>query len=65
MAGKRPWRGPGHGGVNLRFGAAPDRQPYRVRDDGLFAGSVSAGCIEGAIIEEALAAMKKMAAIAL
>ena len=28
-----------------------------VRDDGLFAGSVSAGCVEGAIIEEAQAAM--------
>ena len=29
-----------------------------VRDDGLFAGSVSAGCVEGAIIEEAQAALK-------
>lgn len=28
-----------------------------VREDGLFAGSVSAGCVEGAIIESALAAM--------
>jgi xanthine dehydrogenase accessory factor len=28
-----------------------------VRDDGLFAGSVSAGCVEGNIIGEALAAM--------
>jgi xanthine/CO dehydrogenase XdhC/CoxF family maturation factor len=28
-----------------------------VRGDGAFAGSVSAGCVEGAIIEEALAAL--------
>jgi xanthine/CO dehydrogenase XdhC/CoxF family maturation factor len=28
-----------------------------VRDDGAFAGSVSGGCIEGAVIEEALASM--------
>ena len=28
-----------------------------VRDDGLFAGSVSAGCVEGAIIEAALETM--------
>ena len=28
-----------------------------IRDDGAFAGSVSAGCVEGAIIEEALAAL--------
>ncbi|HWY62401.1 MAG TPA: XdhC family protein [Rhizomicrobium sp.] len=28
-----------------------------VRDDGLFAGSVSAGCVEGSIIEESLGAM--------
>jgi len=29
-----------------------------VRDDGRFAGSVSGGCVEGAVIEEALAAME-------
>src|SRR6185312_3393734 len=28
-----------------------------VRDDGRFAGSVSGGCVEGAVIEEALAAI--------
>ena len=28
-----------------------------VRDDGLFAGSVSAGCVEGAIIEQAKVSM--------
>src|SRR6201996_6616936 len=40
-------------------GSAP-RQPgshIAVRDDGLFAGSVSAGCVEGAIIEAALQAL--------
>lgn len=29
-----------------------------IRDDGVFAGSVSAGCVEGAVIEAALAALK-------
>ncbi|HVU20615.1 MAG TPA: XdhC family protein [Rhizomicrobium sp.] len=29
-----------------------------VRDDGQFAGSVSGGCVEGAVIEEARAAMR-------
>ncbi|MEM7434403.1 MAG: XdhC family protein [Myxococcota bacterium] len=29
-----------------------------VRDDGVFAGSVSGGCVEGAVIEEAATVMK-------
>ena len=29
-----------------------------VRDDGFFLGSVSGGCVEGAVVEEALAVMK-------
>ena len=29
-----------------------------VRDDGFFLGSVSGGCVEGAVIEEALAVME-------
>lgn len=29
-----------------------------VRDDGAFSGSVSGGCIEGAVIEESLASMR-------
>ncbi|MEM7136466.1 MAG: XdhC family protein [Myxococcota bacterium] len=30
-----------------------------VREDGLFAGSVSGGCVEGAVIEEAATVMKE------
>jgi Xanthine and CO dehydrogenases maturation factor, XdhC/CoxF family len=44
--------------VMTTWGSAP-RLPgsqMAVRDDGAFAGSVSAGCIEGAVIEAALAA---------
>jgi len=29
-----------------------------VRDDGSFLGSVSGGCVEGAVVEEALGVMK-------
>jgi xanthine dehydrogenase accessory factor len=58
------WRQAGHGvalaTVVNTSGSAPRQtgSHIAVRDDGLFAGSVSAGCIEGAIIEESLAAMK-------
>jgi xanthine/CO dehydrogenase XdhC/CoxF family maturation factor len=60
----RRWLAGGHGvalaTVVKTSGSAPRQtgSHIAVRDDGLFAGSVSAGCIEGAIIEEALAAMK-------
>jgi xanthine dehydrogenase accessory factor len=60
----RHWLADGHGvalaTVVKTSGSAPRQtgSHIAVRDDGLFAGSVSAGCIEGAIIEEALAAMK-------
>jgi xanthine dehydrogenase accessory factor len=42
------------------WGSAPRQAGAQiaVRDDGAFEGSVSGGCIEGAVIEEALAAMK-------
>ena len=58
------WLASGHGvalaTVVKTSGSAPRQtgSHIAVRDDGLFAGSVSAGCIEGAIIEEALAAMQ-------
>jgi xanthine dehydrogenase accessory factor len=40
-------------------GSAPrrDGSHIAVREDGAFAGSVSAGCVEGAVIEQALAAL--------
>jgi xanthine dehydrogenase accessory factor len=41
------------------WGSAP-RQPgsqMAIRDDGAFTGSVSAGCVEGAVVEAALAAL--------
>jgi xanthine dehydrogenase accessory factor len=40
-------------------GSAPrqDGSHIAVRDDGAFAGSVSAGCVEGAVIEQALGAL--------
>jgi xanthine/CO dehydrogenase XdhC/CoxF family maturation factor len=41
------------------WGSAPRQagSQIAVRDDGAFTGSVSGGCIEGAVIEEAVAAM--------
>jgi xanthine/CO dehydrogenase XdhC/CoxF family maturation factor len=58
------WLVVGHGvalaTVVRTSGSAPRQMGSHiaVRDDGLFAGSVSAGCVEGAIIEEAQAALK-------
>jgi len=42
------------------WGSAPRQagSQLAVRDDGAFVGSVSGGCIEGAVIGEALASMK-------
>ncbi len=60
----RQWLEAGHGvalaTVVKTSGSAPRQtgSHIAVRDDGLFAGSVSAGCVEGAIIEEAQAALK-------
>jgi xanthine/CO dehydrogenase XdhC/CoxF family maturation factor len=59
----RMWLTAGHGvalaTVVKTSGSAPRQtgSHIAVRDDGLFAGSVSAGCVEGAIIEEAQGAL--------
>ncbi len=58
------WLGAGRkvalGTVVKTWGSAPRQAGSQivVRDDGAFVGSVSGGCIEGAVIEEAVAAMK-------
>jgi xanthine dehydrogenase accessory factor len=47
------------GTVIKTWGSAPRQTGSQivVRDDGAFSGSVSGGCVEGAVIEEAKAAM--------
>jgi xanthine dehydrogenase accessory factor len=47
------------GTVVRTWGSAPRQagSQIAVRDDGAFAGSVSGGCVEGAVIESALTAM--------
>ncbi|HWA92524.1 MAG TPA: XdhC family protein [Rhizomicrobium sp.] len=58
------WLSEGHGvalgTVVKTWGSSPRPagSHLAVRDDGAFAGSVSGGCVEGAVIEEALAAMR-------
>ena len=57
------WIAEGHraalGTVVSTWGSSPRPAGSRiaVRDDAAFAGSVSGGCVEGAVIEEALAAI--------
>ncbi|MEJ1969968.1 MAG: XdhC family protein [Rhizomicrobium sp.] len=48
------------GTVVRTWGSAPRQAGSQivVRDDGAFVGSVSGGCIEGAVIAEAVAAME-------
>ncbi len=61
LAKAADWRAAGHGlalaTVVKAWGSAPRRPGAMllVRDDGLFEGSVSGGCVEGAVIEAALA----------
>lgn len=52
-------RGVALGTVVKTWGSAPRQagSQIAVRDDGAFVGSVSGGCIEGAVVEEAQAAM--------
>lgn len=58
------WLDAGHGvalaTVMKTTGSAPRQHGSHivVRDDGAFAGSVSAGCVEGAVIEAAQAALE-------
>jgi len=58
------WIGEGRkvalGTVVRTWGSSPRQAGSRiaVRDDGAFVGSVSGGCVEGAVIEEALASMQ-------
>ncbi|HEX3652597.1 MAG TPA: XdhC family protein [Rhizomicrobium sp.] len=58
------WLDAGHGvaigTVVKTWGSAPRPagSQIAVRDDGVFAGSVSGGCVEGAVIEEAQLAMR-------
>lgn len=57
------WLAAGHGvalATVVRTSGSAPRQAgshIAIRDDGLFAGSVSAGCVEGVIIEQAQTAM--------
>ena len=58
------WRADGHGvalaTVVKTWGSSP-RQPgakLAVADNGAFVGSVSGGCVEGAVVEEALATIR-------
>jgi xanthine/CO dehydrogenase XdhC/CoxF family maturation factor len=48
------------GTVVKTWGSAPRQagSQIAVRDDGAFVGSVSGGCVEGAVIEEAQAVMR-------
>ena len=61
LAKATDWRAAGHGlalaTVVKAWGSAPRRPGAMllVRDDGLFEGSVSGGCVEGAVIEAARA----------
>jgi xanthine/CO dehydrogenase XdhC/CoxF family maturation factor len=58
------WLSDGHkvalGTVVKTWGSAPRPagSQIAVRDDGAFVGSVSGGCVEGAVIEDAMRAMK-------
>lgn len=63
LATAEHWLGEGRkvalGTVVKTWGSAPRQagSQIAVRDDGAFVGSVSGGCIEGAVIEAAVAAM--------
>jgi len=60
----RDWKVAGHGvalaTVVRTWGSSPRPAGSHlvVRDDGSFLGSVSGGCVEGAVVEEAIEVMK-------
>ncbi len=60
----RDWKAAGHGvalaTVVRTWGSSPRPagSHLAVRDDGAFLGSVSGGCVEGAVVGEALEVMK-------
>lgn len=60
----RDWKNGGHrvalATVVQTWGSSPRPAGSHlvVRDDGLFVGSVSGGCVEGAVVEEAMAVME-------
>jgi len=64
LAAARDWKNAGHGvalaTVVKTWGSSPRPAGSHlvVRDDGSFLGSVSGGCVEGAVVEQALGAMK-------
>jgi xanthine dehydrogenase accessory factor len=64
LASALSWLQTGHrvaiGTVLKTWGSAPrpTGSQIAVRDDGAFAGSVSGGCVESAVIEEAQTAMR-------
>jgi len=64
LVAARDWKAAGHG-VSLAtvvktWGSSPRPSGSHlvVRDDGAFLGSVSGGCVEGAVVQEALEVMK-------
>jgi len=64
LVAARDWKAAGHGvalaTVVKTWGSSPRPagSHLAVRDDGAFLGSVSGGCVEGAVVEEALDVMK-------
>jgi xanthine/CO dehydrogenase XdhC/CoxF family maturation factor len=67
LAAARQWLEAGHrvaiATVVKTWGSAPRPagSQLAVRDDGAFVGSVSGGCVEGAVIEEARSVMRNAA----
>jgi xanthine/CO dehydrogenase XdhC/CoxF family maturation factor len=64
LVAAKDWRAAGHGvalaTVVKTWGSSPRPAGSHlvVRDDGRFLGSVSGGCVEGAVVEEARGVMK-------